>query len=200
MRKNWIMAAGLCVVITIAGVGCGAKNEEPQAVTVEEIGLPEAGQTQEDEISQSDESTKENSQSQDDEQVNTDEQAKDSDLTDSLGNENGTEELEGNVKSIGDGSAVIIKAITEEMENGSLVMIGSASGYEAEDDLVNVSFKETTEYELRVVKNGGVNPDEDVTVKKAAFSDIKEGAMISLEGYYEGDVFVAEKVVLYEFV
>lgn len=34
----------------------------------------------------------------------------------------------------------------------------------------------------------------------AAFSDIKERASISLEGCYEGDVFVAEKVVLYEFV
>ena len=198
MKKKWIMAAGLCVFITTAGIGCGAKNEKPQAVTVEGTGISEAGQTQKDGISQSNESTKENSQSQDDEQVNTDEQVKDSDLIDSPGSEKATEELEGNVKSIGDGSAVIIKAITEEMENGVSIMV--VPGYETEEDLVNVSFKETTEYELRVVKNGGVNPDEDVSVREAAFSDIKENASISLEGYYEGDVFVAEKVVLYEFV
>lgn len=174
MRKKWIIAAGLCVFITTAGIGCGAKNEEPQAVTVEEIGLlPEVGQVQEDEISQSDKLTKENGQSQD-------------------------EKLEGNVKSIGDGSAVIIKAIIEEMDNGVSIMV--APGYEAEEDLVNVSFKEAAEYELRTVKNGGINPDEDVSVREAAFSDIKERASISLEGYYEGDVFVAEKVVLYEFV
>ena len=35
-------------------------------------------------------------------------------MADSSGSEKGTEELEGNVKSIGDGSAVIIRAITEE--------------------------------------------------------------------------------------
>lgn len=158
--------------ITTAGIGCGTKGEEPQTVTVEEISLPEVGQVQEDEISQSDEST---NQSQD-------------------------EKLEGNVKSIGDGSAVIIKAIIEERGDESQVMVAIASGYESEEDLVNVCFKETTEYELHIVKNGGVNPDEDVSVKKAVFSDIKENAAISLEGYYEGDVFVAEKVVLYEFV
>lgn len=175
MRKKWIITAGLCVFITAAGIGCGIKGEEPQIVTVEEISLPEVGQVQEDEISQSDESTKENGQSQD-------------------------EKLEGNVKSIGDGSVVIIKAIIEERDDESQVMVVVAPGNEAEEDLVNVNFKETAEYELHTVKNGGVNPDEDVSVRKAAFSDIKENASISLEGYYEGDVFVAEKVVLYEFV
>lgn len=171
MRKKWIIAAGLCVFIVTANIGCGSKGEEPQTVTVEEISLPGAGQVQED-----------------------------GDLTDSSEGEKNIEKLEGNVKSIDDGSAVIIKAIIEEMENGSLVMIGSASGYESEDDLVNVNFEETTEYELRIVKNGGVNPDDDVSIKKAAFSDIKEHALISLEGYYEGDTFIAEKVILYEFV
>lgn len=197
MRKKWIIAAGLCVFITTAGIGCGAKGEEPQTVTVEEISLPGAGQVQEDEISQSNESP---SQSQVSEQANTDEQVRDGDLTDSLEGEKNIEKLEGNVKSIGDGSAVIIRAITEERDDGSFIMVGSAAGYEAEEDLVNVSFKETTEYELRIVKNGGVNPDEDVSIKKAAFSDIKEHALISLEGYYEGDTFIAEKVILYEFV
>lgn len=171
MRKKWIIAAGLCVFITTAGIGCGAKGEEPQTVTVEEISLPGAGQVQED-----------------------------GDLTDSLEGEKNIEKLEGNVKSIGDGSAVIIRAITEERDDGSFIMVGSAAGYEAEEDLVNVSFEDTAEYELRIVKNGGVNPDEDVSIKKAAFSDIKEHALISLEGYYEGDTFIAEKVILYEFV
>lgn len=167
MRKKWIIAAGLCVVISIAGIGCSAKSEEPQTVTVEEIKFSETGQAQKDEIPESDELT---------------------------------EELEGIVKSVGDGNAVIIRAITEERDDGSLVMVGSAPGYEAEEDLVNVSFKETAEYELRIVKNGGVNPDEDVSIKEAAFSDIKESASISLEGCYEGDIFVAEKVIIYQFV
>ena len=67
MKRKWIMAAGLCVFITTAGIGCGANNEESQAVTVERTGISETEQTQENEISQGDESTKENSQSQDSE-------------------------------------------------------------------------------------------------------------------------------------
>ena len=193
MKKNWILTTGLCIFIATAAIGCGTKGEEQQAVTVERADVSNDGQGQEDELPQ--DNITENSQSENSEQTGNDNQQQGMESA-----KNKIEELEGNVKSIGDGSAVIIKAIIEEMENGSLVMIGSASGYEAEDDLVNVSFKETTEYEFRVVKNGGVNPDEDVSVREAAFSDMKEGATISLEGYYEGDVFVAKKVVLYEFV
>ena len=200
MKKKWMMAAGLCVFIITAGIGCGAKNEEPQAVTVEETGTSESEQTQKNEISQDGESTKENSQIQDSEKVNVDEPVEDGGLTDLSRGEKSAEKLEGNVKSIDDGSVVIIKTIIEERDDESQVMIGVAPGYEAEEDLVNVNFQEITEYELRTVKNGGVNPDEDVTVKKASFSDMKDGASISLEGYYEGDTFVAEKVVLYEFV
>lgn len=115
MKRKWIMAAGLCVFITTAGIGCGAKNEESRAVIVEETGFSETEQTQENETFQENESAKENSQSQDNEQANKDEQTKDGDLTDLPGSEKGTEKLEGNVKSVGDGSAVIINLKTEQI-------------------------------------------------------------------------------------
>lgn len=193
MKRKWIMVAGLCVFITTTAIGCGTKGEDQQAVTVESADVSNNGQGQENELSQDD--ITENNQSENSGQAGNDDQQQGTKAA-----ENKIEELEGNVKSIGDGSAVIIKAIIEERGDVSLIMVGSAPGYESEEDLVNVSFKETTEYELRVVKNGGVNPDEDVSIREAAFSDIKEQTSISLEGYYEGDTFIAEKVILYEFV
>lgn len=193
MKRKWIMVAGLCVFITTTAIGCGTKGEDQQAVTVESADVSNNGQGQENELSQDD--ITENNQSENSGQAGNDDQQQSTKAA-----ENKIEELEGNVKSIGDSSAVIIKAIIEERGDVSLIMVGSAPGYESEEDLVNVSFKETTEYELRVVKNGGVNPDEDVSIREAAFSDIKEQTSISLEGYYEGDTFIAEKVILYEFV
>lgn len=193
MKRKWIMVAGLCVFITTTAIGCGTKGEDQQAVTVESADVSNNGQGQENELSQDD--ITENNQSENSGQAGNDDQQQGTKAA-----ENKIEELEGNVKSIGDSSAVIIKAIIEERGDVSLIMVGSAPGYESEEDLVNVSFKETTEYELRVVKNGGVNPDEDVSIREAAFSDIKEQTSISLEGYYEGDTFIAEKVILYEFV
>ena len=177
MKKKWMMAAGLCVFIITAGIGCGAKNEEPQAVTVEETGTSESEQTQKNEISQDGESTKENSQIQDSEKVNVDEPVEDGGLTDLSRGEKSAEKLEGNVKSIDDGSVVIIKTIIEERDDESQVMIGVAPGYEAEEDLVNVNFQEITEYELRTVKNGGVNPDEDVYRKKGVFFRYERGCI-----------------------
>lgn len=193
MKRKWIMVAGLCVFITTTAIGCGTKGEDQQAVTVESADVSNNGQGQENELSQDD--ITENNQSENSGQAGNDDQQQGTKAA-----ENKIEELEGNVKSIGDSSAVIIKAIIEERGDVSLIMVGSAPGYESEEDLVNVNFKETTEYELRVVKNGGVNPDEDVSIREAAFSDIKEQTSISLEGYYEGDTFIAEKVILYEFV
>ena len=54
--------------------------------------------------------------------------------------------------------------------------------------------------ELHIVKNNGVNPEEDITVQQASLSDIKDDMSVTLEGYYDEEVFVAEKVILYEFV
>ena len=111
-----------------------------------------------------------------------------------------TEQLDGNVRGIGDNGIVIIKVKTEELEDGVSLAIQPASGNETAEDYVDVNFTDDTTFELHVVKNGGVNPDEDVTVKEASISDIVGDMSVTLEGYYDGEVFVAGKVVLYEFV
>lgn len=107
--------------------------------------------------------------------------------------------LEGNIKSISERSAVMIRAETWE-EGGSMFMTGRAPGYETEEDLVSLRFAEAAEYELCTVKNGGKNPEEDVSRREAAFSDMKEGMTVSIEGYYEDNVFVVTNAILYEFV
>lgn len=183
MRKNWIMAAGLCVFIVTSSVGCGAKGEEPQTVIVEE------------------ESTEEgNEQPQGGETADADKQSESSEPA--SGPENSkTEQLDGNVRGIGDNGIVIIKTRTEETEEeGVSLAVAPAPGNEAAEDYVDVNFADHVKFECHVVKNGGKNPEEDVTIKEASFSDIKDDMSVTLEGYYDEDVFIAEKVILYEFV
>lgn len=177
MRKKWI-TAGLCALIMAAGVGCGAKEQDTQAVTVERESVEdESGGQQKDSAPQ-----------------------EDGEQNSGFKQEN-TEQLDGNVRGIGDNGIVIIKTRTEETEeDGVSLAIAPAPGNETAEDYVDVNFADHVKFECRVVKNGGLNPEEDVTIKEASFSDIKDDMSVTLEGYYDGDVFIAEKVVLYEFV
>ena len=199
MKKNWILTAGLCVFIVAAGVGCGAKEDGGQAVTVEQAEVPdlgqeENGQTQGNDVSQGDEQESGQSQAGDE----TKESNQPQDAGSSVNRE--TEMIDGNVKSIGNGSLILIKTTTEETDEGYSMAIAPVEGYESEEDLVDVGFAENVSYELRMVKNGGLNPDEDVSVKEASFADVEEGASLTVEGHYDGSTFIAEKVVIYEFL
>ena len=183
MRKKWIAAVGLSVFRVTAGAGCGAKEQDSQVAAIEQEPLEDGSEEQNAETEE--ETEKESADRQ--QETGKPESGE-------------TEQLDGNVRGIGDNGIVIIKVKTEELEDGVSLAIQPASGNETAEDYVDVNFTDDTTFELHVVKNGGVNPDEDVTVKEASISDIVGDMSVTLEGYYDGEVFVARKVVLYEFV
>lgn len=100
-----------------------------------------------------------------------------------------TSELDGNIESIGDNSVVISEILhpSEEMAVSS-------------DQSVTVCFSEETEFEVITVRNGGVNKDADVEKRQGSFSDLEQGATISMTGYYDENDFHAKKVMIYHFV
>lgn len=112
------------------------------------------------------------------------------------------ENLEGNVKSIGNEGVILSKTFTYEMDDGQGLVAVSGTDENGEEVLITVNISENTKYELRTVKNSGVNGDSDVTKQEASFSDIKEGDSLSLTGHYtvEDKEFVADYVVIYNFV
>lgn len=105
------------------------------------------------------------------------------------------DKLIGSVRSIGDNSAVISQAF-EEDEN-ILVAPGEGSPNEM---LVTVYFSESTAYEVKTIKNGGVNGDADVESREGSFSDIKEKGSVDLFGCYDGADFYAERAIIYIFI
>lgn len=105
------------------------------------------------------------------------------------------ETISGEVKSIGDNSIVLNQAEVvsdQEME----IMVGDSP----DAKLVTVRFSENTEFVVSTVKNSGINGDSDVESREGSFSDIKEQSSLELTGSYEGEDFVASRVILYIFL
>ncbi len=106
-----------------------------------------------------------------------------------------TESLTGTVRSIGEDSMVLSQSFEEE--EGVLVAPAEGSPDEVQ---ISVRVSAQTQYEVRTVKNGGVNGDADVEKRSGLFSDLEQDSSVDLVGYYEGEEFVAEKIVIYRFV
>ena len=115
------------------------------------------------------------------------------DSADDTGNE--TEELIGNVKTIEEDSLIISQAF----EEGEEVLVAPGDG-SPDEVLISVGVSETTQYEVKTVKNGGVNGASDVETQPGTFSDLKEGVSIHISGYYEGETFQAEKICIMLFI
>lgn len=65
-----------------------------------------------------------------------------------------------------------------------------------EAEKIPVRFTEETKVEHWTIQGGGAGID----MREAAVSDLEEGMGVELEGYYEGEVFVATRVIMEEYV
>lgn len=164
----------LAISLLLILTGCGNKAEVP-AVTTESIDA-----VQEDQKAETEEripKTEENHQQN-------------------------QEELEGYVKSIGESNVIVSKIFTntneEEGAESAVVLVGTPE----EEVLITVNFSEDVKFEIRTVKNGGVNGDADVTITEGSFSDLKQESILHMTGYYvtPEQEFMAEHVFIYEFV
>lgn len=61
---------------------------------------------------------------------------------------------------------------------------------------IPVKFTEETKIEHWIIQGGGAGID----MQNAAVSDLKEGMGVELEGYFDGETFVATKVIIEEYV
>ncbi len=132
-----------------------------------------------------------------DTQQNTDDQSDTASHNDEQGNASqpqSVSELDGTVESIGNNSIVINKTFYPSPNE--------AVSY-GEDDkkvLVTVYFSDDTTFEVRNVRNSGVNGDSDVETQAGTFSDIKEQSSINMTGSYEGSDFYATQVIIYHYI
>lgn len=102
----------------------------------------------------------------------------------------GTEFLGGKVQNPqADGMTLAQTTIVDE--NGSVTMLDMKDAKR-----ISVKFTPDTKVEHWTIQGGGAGID----MREAAVSDLEEGMGVELEGYYEGETFVATRVIMEVYV
>lgn len=223
--RNKKIPACLCMTLLLATTGCGSSDADLGASTADTINFSEVIDVNVEENNSNHQNDSENadyqrtsggkSNSQHRSGGSTDQDPNHSAENDDIQQDNHEElpqqsdvaqpqaegaqleadaELDGSIESIGDNSVVINQTFHPSAD------VAVSYAEDSEKTLVTVYFSEKTEFEVWTVKNGGVNGDADTEKRQGAFSDLKQGANLSMTGSYNGNVFHVKNVIIYYFV
>lgn len=181
MRKKG--AALWLVILLVAASGCGNK-EEQLVESGEMIVTPQNnGSTEDGERNEKEEEDRENKEE-----------------SNNVGENQAEDSLEGMVREINekDNFVIVSKIFTEEIGGGTEAAVTVVGEGAEGEELINVYFTENTGFKIKTVKNAG----EEVTEKEGAFSDIKVESTLELKGKMDakGEEFLADEVIIYEFI
>ena len=101
---------------------------------------------------------------------------------------NETMYIGGKVRSIAQDSFVISRTLMEE--NSSIVIMPEEGS--PEEELVTIRCTDSTVFEHWTIQGGGAG----IVKEEASFTDIQSGGGLEAEGYFDGEEFVAEKVII----
>lgn len=192
-RNGAAVAVVFVLMLAVAAAGCGNGEEGLQIEAIETSQEDAGDNTPEKETGRQDAGSDaaENAGQTDEEQGDGGE--------DNAAPSVGNTEIEGDVRSLSADSFVICKHETWS-EDGASFAAAAAPGYEKEEDMITVHVAENCVYEYRTVKNGGVSP-EDVSTREGTFADLKERMSIIINGNWQDDgSFLADSIVMMEFV
>lgn len=102
-------------------------------------------------------------------------------------NMSNNEIIGGKVRSIGDNSFVISRTLIDE--DGCVTMPEKGS---AEEELINIICMNETVFEYWTIQGGGAGIEKS----EADFTDITEDGGLEAEGYFDGENFMANKVII----
>lgn len=217
VKKN-LMAVCVGMMVLVGVTGC-AKTVEPSQQTQEDSDIVSSQQTQEDTDKVSSQQSKEdrgkepdNAIAQGNQDNETDnkatqektgsetgdnaaeekgeaEKSEDTPAPNEIGARDGIEFLSGKIQSVEADSMII--AQTTILEDGMVTLVD-----EKDAKKISVKFTEDTKVEHWTIKGGGA----DIDRKDAALSDLTAGMGVEMEGYYEGEAFVAVRVLIEEYV
>lgn len=197
MRRKLSVSILLLAIMATAWMitGCGDKGQDDAVSQTEEISRTEQSSNAENDGEQENGTTDENDEAEQGQPEDTQEQSKgessdkSADASDASTNESA--ELCVDVESIGDNSVVGNKVFIEPLPdgNGEIMLVGVGGDNQ---ELVMVYFEENASYVYQIIRNGG----EDVETREGSFSDIGLDMTLDMTGYYKGEDFYADKVVI----
>ena len=200
MNGKYMFAAAVLSLTITATAGCGntpaagSSTASPQAVPAVEATAEDASQQGQDNVGpEKDRANKEGAEKN--EQESTAPENKDAG-NEAAGNSE-TEKPElifigGKVRSVSQDSFVLSRTMYEESDGGQgSVVVMPEAGSPAEE-LVTVRCMDSTVFLRWTIQGGG----EDIKEEDAAFSELQDGTGLEAQGYFDGDDFIAEKVIL----
>lgn len=180
--RKVIAAVGLALSVGMMAAGCGEPVRAGSHTEVKEMDL-----TEEKQDAQPLENTKK-------EEVleKADQEAEESKQNESqtVGMSEGTEHLGGKVQSAQE-DGMIFAQTTLMDDDGSVTLLEMKDA-----EKIPVKFTADTRIEHWTIQGGGA----DIDRKEAAVSDLQEGMGVEMEGYFEGETFVAVRVIIEEYV
>lgn len=187
--KKWIMEVCMSMALLTALTGC-SQTTEAQQQTQEEIRTetdnqvtPEVSKEQEDEQKEEEKTSREPEQADGQLNESENEQTEPRKITPS----EGTEYLGGKVHSVEDDGMVLAQTTVRGVDERDIILVD-----EQEAKKIPVKFTEDTKVEHWTIEGGGA----DIDMKEAALSDLQAGLGVELEGFYEGDNFVATRILI----
>lgn len=181
--KKYAAITVLFLIITASATGCGNKPKN----------LAGDGDTPEAAFGTSDTSTTsiaESLESASSESVSLASEAYESETpsSETISISKTDEIIGGNVRSISNDSFVISRTLIDE---DGYVTLPPEKG-SPDEVLVTIRCTDSTVFEHWTIQGGGARIDK----RNAAFSEIKEDGGLEAEGYFDGDAFVAKKVII----
>lgn len=194
--KKWITAGCMGIMLLAGFTGC-TKTEETSQQTQEETGSKTDIQTPEETGNDTDNHTdmastsEQNKQNQSDSANESDDQS-DQSTPQKFNPSEGTEHLGGKVQSVADDGMIVAQTtVMGEGEDAGMVTIVD----EKDAKKISVKFTTDTRVEHWIIQGGGA----DIDMKDAAISDLKSGLGVELEGDYEGENFIATRILIEEY-
>ena len=185
MKRKYVILAGMMALMVTAATGCnvGQKSEENNTIvsfddkTDENMEQQIQSEETEYDIPESD--------SLDDEGSN-DGSASDSSSINKFSISQDSMIIGGKVRSVTQDGFILSRVLIED----SFVVIPEAGS--PEEELVTVCYTDLTTFECWIIQGGGAG----IETKEAVSSDIQEGGGLEVTGYFDGEEFVAEKVII----
>ena len=107
------------------------------------------------------------------------------------------ESLTGDIREVGDKTFTMAKVLVDETEDGGMVAAAPAGDeFTEETDMITVSYNENTVFEKQTIWDGGARYEED----EGSSQDLEKGRTAEVSGYYEGQIFHAERIRVIEVV
>lgn len=102
-------------------------------------------------------------------------------------------DFEGGIKELENGRITVVKAITEDRDDGSKIIAAPAAGADdSEFEKIAVTYDENTLFAIRTIYDGGARSE----MSEATAADMAEGQSIQVWGQSLGEEWAAEQICM----